>query len=153
MNREVRFRGRSIKSGKWLYGYLAEARGKVLQTRYTEKVIFENLEWFNTDNFGFVLNDYAVDPETIGQYTGLKDCNGNDIYEGDIIRSEKYNDIKHTVLYDEQSASFCAICIDANMGTELEIRCHISQEWIDNHPKFIIGNNYDNPELLKTKQI
>lgn len=88
MNREIIFRGKSISTGKWLYGYLGEVKVKILQSIYKEKVIFENLEWFNTDNFGYVVNDYMVDEETIGQFTGLYDKNGKEIYEGDILASE-----------------------------------------------------------------
>lgn len=151
MAREIKFRGKSVRSGKWLYGYLAEARGKVLQTRYTEKVIFENLEWFNTDNFGFVLNDYAVDPETIGQYTGLKDCDGKEIYEGDFIQSKKYPESE-------------PLLVEYNYGGFGYM--YFGEFYLfGGNPNFtfkpfntdddfeIIGNIHDNPELLKTKQI
>lgn len=148
MEREIKFRGKSVKNGKWLYGYLGEARGKVLQSIYKEKVIFENLEWFNTDNFGFVVNDCIVDEDTIGQFTGLYDKNGKEIYEGDIVCSCKYKNIKHIVFYDNRVASFVAVCIDENTGTDLETKCHITQEWIDNYPKEVAGNIYDNKELL-----
>lgn len=148
MNREIKFRGKSINSVKWLYGYLGEVKGKVLQSIYKEKVIFENLEWFNTDNFGYVVNDYMVDEETIGQFTGLYDRNQNPIYEGDIVRSCKYKNIKHIVSYDDKVAAFVAVCIDKNAGTSFETKCHITQDWIDNYPKEVIGNIYDNKDLL-----
>lgn len=136
MNREIVFRGKSINGGKWLYGYLGEAKGKVLQSIYKEKVIFENLEWFNTDNFGYVVNDYMVVEETIGQFTGLYDRNQKPIYEGDIVQWEEcvadYTFItqKSEVFYSENSASFEPL-------NEFDY-CDFE----------VIGNIHDNKELL-----
>lgn len=146
MAREIKYRGKSLDNREWLYGYLMPSTKPQIHpnAKYSISVSTEILH--SIDRY-----IYEVETETIGQFIGLKDCKGKYIYEGDIVRSEKYNDIKHIVLYDEKSASFCAVCIDANMGTELETRCHITQEWIDKYPKSIIGNIYDNPELLKIK--
>lgn len=149
MNREIKFRGKSINNGKWLYGYLGEAKGKILQSIYRNKVIFENLEWFNTDNFGWVVNDYMVEEKTIGQFTGLHDKNGMEIYEGDILRSVKFKNIAHLIEYDEKEAAFIAVQINKNRGTYLEGRCHVYQDWLNKYPKIVIGNIYDNPELLE----
>lgn len=91
MYREIKFRGKSAKNGQWLHGYLGEVKTLVLNTPHTEKVIFRNLASFNTDNFYYVVNDYAVDENTIGQFTGLYDSYGREIYEDDIVKVCEYH--------------------------------------------------------------
>lgn len=71
---EIRFRGRCLNNGKWVYGYLYEAQGlawiiyeRGLQARLSEP------EWV------------GVDPQTVGQYVNRVDKNGRGIYVGDIV--------------------------------------------------------------------
>ena len=83
---EKLFRGKNKKNGKWMFGYLGEYKTKILNTLYTEKVIFDNLISFATDNFSYVVDDLSVDENTIGRNMFLKDKNQKEIYDGDIVK-------------------------------------------------------------------
>ena len=94
------------------------------------------------------MDKYPIDVDTVGQYTGLKDINGKEIYEGDIIKGldSTKNDILHVVEWDDQTASFEVYLIPFDKHLH---KSPLSQNWLDLFDKEIIGNIYDNPELLK----
>lgn len=101
MNREIKFRGKSISTGKWLYGCLLKNEEGKFAVVKPFKV--------NMDN---ECSCCEVEEETIGQFTGLYDRNQKPIYEGDIVQWEEcvadYTFItqKTEVFYSENSASF-----------------------------------------------
>ena len=122
MNREIKFRGKSINSGKWVYAIL--------------------------HGFGMDLFNECVNEDTIGQFTGLHDKNGKEIYEGDILmcigqrEDNKGRKYFRKVLF--KNGSFCMSVPEYNMDSSL---CgHVVNGKLNWE---VIGNIYDNKELLE----
>jgi uncharacterized phage protein (TIGR01671 family) len=132
MKREIKFRGKDKKTGEWLYGNL-------------QVPTIEGVPYLMWDKEKFQCE---VETNTIGQYTGLKDINGKEIYEGDIIKGldSTKNDILHVVKWDNQTASFEGYLIPFDKYLH---KSPLSQNWLDFFDKEVIGNIYDNPELLE----
>ena len=127
MSREIKFRGRNDKHG-WLTGYYFVNRG---------------VHFIVEDGIANPLNtweDYAVDPDTVGQYTGLKDRNGKEIYEGDFLKS---GDVIFETWWSDDNA--CYMLDMVNPFKEMAIR--MSDMNITNME--VIGNRWGNPELLE----
>jgi uncharacterized phage protein (TIGR01671 family) len=85
------------------------------------------------------------DLKTIGQYTGLKDKSGKEIYEGDIIGCHNPN-IKHLIFFNEKQGRFMA-ALDGDIENDYYGVCGLDDSrW--NATKEVIGNIHDNPELI-----
>ena len=125
--REILFRGIRCDNQQWIYGYLTSQFKK-----YTEG---EMLSYIKGNEFG--TGEHLVKTETVGQYTGLKDKNGNKIFEGDICL---YGDSIGVVEFDEDDGMF-TFTFDITTCTNFGIIWSSELE--------IIGNVYENPELLE----
>lgn len=113
--REILFRGKRAEDNKWVYGFVVNGSHSIIG-------VYEDGHCFCFE---------SVIPETVGQYTGLCDKNGNKIFEGDIVRfsTAHAREIKY---------------IDGCFGFE---GSSIPIKYVN---KFeVIGNIHDNPELLE----
>ena len=129
--RKIVFRGKSLRTEKWIQGYLFRC-------------------WERAYIAWGMVNDNAdmkeVDPETVCQYTGLTDKNSRKIFEGDILRIKTENLSKKdgcfVVEWSEPGSCFVA-CGKSYLA-------HFDNAYEDYRE--VIGNIFDNPELLKAGQ-
>lgn len=147
MNREILFRAKHIHAinsnehlnGTWVYGYLSDK----------DYIYDKSLE-----------GEFLIDEDTICQYTGLNDKNGKKIFEGDILRGfqypfcydGEYNYYAEIIFencsfmtYTHKNPSSCVRGI-SDGNTDL-MDGWVSEDWE------VIGNIYDNPELLEEENV
>lgn len=137
--REIKFRG--LSDGKWIFGNLFIFTGNINKGQcyisdYGSMVDHSLTNDMNDAAIGFFKK---VDAETVGEHTGLKDKDGAEIYEGDIIW-DAHAEIHGKVMLDE--GTFCV-----EWATHIE---HLFEVVSDYYAE-VIGNIYENPELMEYK--
>lgn len=131
--RDYLFRGKRIDNGKWVYWniYGEFCTLECERTKFTRKAS-------NGEVNLYYIYDYLIDPETIGQYIGKTDKNGNKIFDSDVVDILTENEEVGIVTYDEG-----CFYVKAD-GFSVDFRNNIN-----GNDLLIIGNIHDNPELLK----
>lgn len=132
--RTIKFRGKTRGNGKWYCGSLV----------YSDEI---NAAIYFQIGSGLVktMDWVYVNPETIGQFTGLYDCDGKEIYEGDVLRLGNSPSGVCEVKWNESLASFCI-----QFSFENKVGTRALGGWVMCERKVeVIGNIFDNPELLK----
>lgn len=137
--REIKFRGKQIDGKEWEYGFLSVGSYEVSGKRRHGYVID------STDGAGLVFR-VPVDPATVGQFTGQKDKNGNEIYEGDILHlrcvlpNKEVWEQNNLVVFSNGAFRTCLDGEEHDTGGLLE-------ETLDTDGGMkVIGNIHDNPE-------
>ena len=136
--RTIKFRGKT-KQGEWVIGY------------YVGKSSLDEVAILPPPNVNYdigYINDsecYYCIADTLGQFTGLYDCDGNEIYEGDIVEWEK-DGLMYVVRF--WCGMFFASVQECNEGILGGFPLHALTEYEYRKCK-IVGNIYDNPEYLK----
>lgn len=155
--REILFRGKAInrdggshrtnyKNGDWVYG--------LVTNYYDDRFPNVPLEMTNESR----VSGIDVDHETVGQWTGLVDKNGTKIFEGDILQGDlypywsdgDYNYYAEVVWFDNGCCGF-GLCTHKNPKSAVRGISDGNCEWFEDFDSdnwSVIGNIYDNPELL-----
>ena len=156
--RQIKFRGKRVDNGEWVYGsYHYSYNGKnhyiLALEKFNERVGKEMMLHKAEVN--------EVDPSTVGQFTGLLDKNGKEIWEGDLLRNEpkddwdKINFTCYEVFFHDGNAN-----ADYNIGYSIARTYHQGSICGGYIPSFkpksvskmiVCGNLHDKPELLTNK--
>lgn len=130
MNREILFRGKDLETGEWLYGSFVKTSNHV---------------YISAGGEAFPKK---VEPETVGQYTGLTDMNGNKIFEDDIIQSYHHREpMGVAVVYWQGSSFWC----DLLSGSQFD-GCNTLGEWDCECGIELIGNIFDNKDIVDARE-
>ena len=142
MSREIKFRGRRTDTKEWVYGsYFKQTASQLGENvplalaRVCHCIMVYGEEYFH------------VDAQSVGQYTGLKDKNGKEIYEGDIIGDENIM-LQVKYLCDSEHSCFALFnWVAERPNDEWWGFEHYTPEYME-----VIGNIHENPELLEKEQ-
>lgn len=142
--RTIKFRGKSLKTGEWVYGYYATHHYPVdwEKGNYT---LAEEANIFNDTDDRKRAYWTPVDPATVGQYTGFCDGDDKEIYEGDIMICEYDRDVEFGVV----------ICLGGSFGLSDGVAYterfddFLHALWGSEFGYEVIGNIHDNPELME----
>lgn len=152
--RDIKFRGKRTETDEWVYGLLYTLKGEadLRQNTFTgfetKKVNIDRVYIVGStlpDIVGWDLRGtmffYEVHKESVGQYVGLKDKNGKEIYEGDILQSASRRDI-YSVIW--KHSGWFRSPIKGNWRT--------TSLFVQYKNQTIIGNVFQNPDLIKGGQ-
>ena len=133
MNRTIKFRGQRKQDQQWIYGFY----------------FFNNNAHGIIHGSGFPGQWAEVIPETVGQFTGLLDKNGKEIYEGDILEYPYTYRKQKMVCITQVIWKYTGLCIERN---ESKLIDSVFLSVCSTKMTSVIGNIHSNPELLNNNR-
>lgn len=130
--REIMFRGKRLDNGEWVYGAFVPDE---LEQTHGKMVTWGFIRRYRPNQTVESVAMYEVDRKTVGQYTGVKDINGREIYEGDIVTNGVSIGV---VIWHDVRAMFIIDCSQCDIAP-MDDWCELKR----------IGTIYENPELLE----
>lgn len=130
---DIEFRGKRTDNGEWVEGYYYKAKYCRTDDELCDYITVPHPKEYNEPS-----SHYIVNPETVGQYTGLKDKNGTKIFEGDIV--DVLYDVNYIGVATERIGVFEVVHNGCFMGQKGGVRYH----FIPSDECTVIGNIYDN---------
>ncbi len=137
LHRIILFRGYNAKNKTWLHGYYIQNR---LGHFVTPNEFARGKDW----------DDYEVDPDTVGQFTGTYDKTGAMVYEGDIVDAwSAGSHISHGIV-KFASPRFFILVNHSEKGTPIDC-WSLAPSQFDGNDEYlkVVGNIHDNPDLVK----
>jgi uncharacterized phage protein (TIGR01671 family) len=136
--RELKFRGKSKRTGRFIYGDLLTSPNGLLQYIVQKQLKDDKAFWIN-------LQAEEVDYDTVGECTGLHDKNGKEIYEDDILDVDGHKRLCKVIWFAPQ-ACFDTVPIKV-LDERTAFRGLQNGDW--SYRTEVVGNTYDNPELSR----
>lgn len=134
--REILFKAKRKDNGEWVEGYYRRIPCMGLHGHYIMPQNPKNR-----------MEQYAIDPDTICQYTGLTDKNGKKIWENDILKANLDESYPEDITYIKILWNECGFCVNENYSTDI----WTLEKWDAEHFQ-VCGNIFDNPDLLEVEE-
>ena len=140
--REILFKAKRIDNGEWVEGYVFDDGFVDSKRMFVGGLVIMDYKGTANDRWEVGTAFYEVDPNTICQYTGLTDKNGNKIWENDVV-NYPLEECCGKITWNDYEAMFI-------FDVLLEDGC-FEEEYLYDFANYleVIGNMFDNPELIK----
>ena len=133
--REIKFRGKRVDNGEWVYGFLSKGRLQGYENNTLQSCI-------DQEEKGVMISS-VVNNNTVGQFTGLTDKSGKKIFEGDII--------SHFANYSGKLLVAKVVYEDGAYMCLMSPTSAFLMDWVSSSSCEVIGNVHSNPEFLERK--